>query len=210
MWRETIIVACLALAQFQTLGAADSAAGHYVLRGVMETGSELLLKPDGSFEFMLAYGAMDLESHGSWRREGDAVILNAIVSGEPLFKQSKTGASEKPGIRVKVTGPTGEPADNVDVAVNVEGKWVRGRTDGHGTAEFAEAHGAKSVIFHIPVYDASMGPLPVDPAHNEFEYVLNGDAITQVPFKDEHLKFDGKSLELSFFDKEHIFHYQKQ
>ncbi|TGV77628.1 hypothetical protein EN788_67460, partial [Mesorhizobium sp. M2D.F.Ca.ET.145.01.1.1] len=32
-------------------------AGHYYLRGVMEVGSELLLKKDGSFEFMLAYGA---------------------------------------------------------------------------------------------------------------------------------------------------------
>ena len=39
-------------------GAQDP-AGHYVLQGVIEVGSELLLKPDGTFEYMLAYGAAD-------------------------------------------------------------------------------------------------------------------------------------------------------
>ena len=66
------------------------------------------------------------------------------------------------------------------------------------------------MAFRIAVYDATMGPLPLDPSHNEFEYVLNGDAITQVPFKDEHLKFDGKSLNLLYFDKAHGFHYRKE
>jgi hypothetical protein len=36
-----------------------SLAGHYYLQGVMEVGSELLLKADGRFEYMLAYGALD-------------------------------------------------------------------------------------------------------------------------------------------------------
>jgi hypothetical protein len=172
-----------ALFVLQTLGAADGAAGHYVLEGVRETGSELLLKPDGTFEFMLAYGAMDLGAQGSWRQEGDSVILNAKVSGEPLFRQSKTAASGKPGIRVKVAGPAGDPAQNIDVTVNAEGGWVHARTDRDGIAEFATAHSARAVAFRIAVYDATMGPLPLDPSHNEFEYVLNGDAITQVPFQ---------------------------
>jgi len=46
------------------LHAADP-SGHYVLQGVREVGSELLLKPDGKFEFMLAYGAADLWAKGS-------------------------------------------------------------------------------------------------------------------------------------------------
>lgn len=193
-----------------TLRAADTAAGHYVLVGVLETGSELFLKADGNFEFMLAYGAMDLSAMGSWRQDGDSVILNAKVSGEPLFRQSKTAASKKPGIRVRVTGPAGDPAQNVDVTINAEGGWLHARTDGDGMAEFTAAHSAKAVAFRIPVYDAGMGPLPLDPSHNEFEYVLNGDAIAQVPFKDEHLKFDGKSLDLMYFDKTNGFHYRKE
>ena len=37
---------------------ADEAwSGHYYLNGVMEVGSELLLQPNGKFQWMLAVGA---------------------------------------------------------------------------------------------------------------------------------------------------------
>lgn len=48
-------------------------AGHYHLNGVMEVGSELLLRPDGTFEFMLAYGANDQHGKGCWVRRGSTV-----------------------------------------------------------------------------------------------------------------------------------------
>jgi hypothetical protein len=48
-------------------------AGHYYLDGVMEVGSELLLKKDGSFEFSLAYGANDQYGKGCWVRKGSTV-----------------------------------------------------------------------------------------------------------------------------------------
>lgn len=56
--------------------AVDPAwAGHYYLSGVMETGSELLLRPDGTFEWMLAYGALDQNAQGRWDCDGAAVTL---------------------------------------------------------------------------------------------------------------------------------------
>ena len=45
-------------------------AGLYTLNGVMEVGSQLLLKEDGSFEFMLAYGANDQYGKGCWVAKG--------------------------------------------------------------------------------------------------------------------------------------------
>lgn len=55
---------------------ADPAwVGHYYLQGVMETGSELLLRPDGTFEWMLAYGALDQYAQGRWESDGTAVTL---------------------------------------------------------------------------------------------------------------------------------------
>ena len=63
----------VALPLFWSLAlAADSAAGNYALVGVREVGSELLLKDDGTFEFMLAYGALDRLAQGTWRQEGDS------------------------------------------------------------------------------------------------------------------------------------------
>lgn len=61
--------------------------GHYYLSGVMETGSELLLRPDGTFEWYLSYGALDQYARGSWVSDGGAVVLTALTPGKdkPLF-----------------------------------------------------------------------------------------------------------------------------
>jgi hypothetical protein len=57
--------------------ADRSLGGHYTLHGVMEVGSELLLKPDGRFEYMLAYGALEELASGCWTRNNGVVTLNA-------------------------------------------------------------------------------------------------------------------------------------
>ncbi len=51
-------------------------AGHYYLNGVMETGSELLLKPDGSFAWYLSVGSLDQNADGRWVRDGDFIVLH--------------------------------------------------------------------------------------------------------------------------------------
>ena len=58
--------------------SADSAglAGLYVLNGVREVGSQLLLSPDGSFDYMLSYGAVDIAARGAWRSDGKQVFLD--------------------------------------------------------------------------------------------------------------------------------------
>jgi hypothetical protein len=52
--------------------------GHYYLSGVMETGSEMLLKPDGTYDWVMIYGAVDLFSKGTWARAGDQIVLTAM------------------------------------------------------------------------------------------------------------------------------------
>lgn len=70
-------------------GAPDAAlVGHYYLSGVMETGSELLLRADGTYDWYISYGAVDLFSDGTWGRRGDAVVLLARkrATASPLFQ----------------------------------------------------------------------------------------------------------------------------
>lgn len=50
-------------------------AGHYYLNGVMETGSELLLLPEGKFKWYLAYGALDQYAEGTWWKNGNCIGL---------------------------------------------------------------------------------------------------------------------------------------
>lgn len=63
-------------------------AGHYYLNGVMEVGSELLLRPDGSFEFMLAYGANDQYGKGCWVQHGSTVEV--IPAGRRAASRTHT------------------------------------------------------------------------------------------------------------------------
>jgi hypothetical protein len=56
-----------------------SLAGHYYLEGIMETGSELLLREDGRFQWYFTYGALDLAAEGRWQREGTHVVLRPDV-----------------------------------------------------------------------------------------------------------------------------------
>ncbi len=68
----------VACARSASCAPADpSLAGHYWMHGVMEVGSELLLKGDGRFQYMLAYGALDEVASGCWTRHGGVVTLYA-------------------------------------------------------------------------------------------------------------------------------------
>jgi hypothetical protein len=81
-----LLVSALPVLTFPWISAASAAdcapadatlAGHYYLHGVMEVGSELLLLPNGRFDYMLAYGALDELASGCWSREGGSVALVA-------------------------------------------------------------------------------------------------------------------------------------
>ncbi|EQB09551.1 hypothetical protein L288_05545 [Sphingobium quisquiliarum P25] len=87
-----IMTALLPLAAFVAApawaGQAER-AGHYYLQGVMETGSELMLHPDGRFQWYLVYGALDLFAEGRWQEADGQVVLTAHKSKdvpEPGFE----------------------------------------------------------------------------------------------------------------------------
>lgn len=152
------LLACAALAWSFSASAADSAAatlpGHYYLQGVMETGSELLLKKDGTFEWMLSYGNTDEQASGEWRVAGDVVTLEAGNGGkEPQFrvfeeaemriqKPAEAGVwvaivgypkvGPMPGVEVKFEAQSGKTATAVSVAngdaivsMPASERWVR-------------------------------------------------------------------------------------
>ncbi len=54
----------------------------------MEVGSQLLLNQDGSFEFMLAYGANDQAGKGCWVAKGQR--LEVIPSGQSQASTTHT------------------------------------------------------------------------------------------------------------------------
>jgi hypothetical protein len=185
-------IALVLLAAWPT--RADEVAGHYYLRNVQEVGSELLLKPDGTFEFMLAYGAADYHAQGAWRRDNDSVVLDSVDKNDPPFRLAHSLAAKGEGIHVWVNAPDGAPAEHIDVILKTANGVVKGRTTHEGEVYFGEAQQPREAFFEVRVYGVRAGPIPLNPAHNEFHFEINGEAITQTPFKNERLKIDGKAL----------------
>jgi hypothetical protein len=75
-------------------------AGHYYMRGVMEVRSELQLKANGEFEYMLAYCTLDEYATGCWSREGQLVTLVATkfeANAEDPMKFEQLELEIKPG-----------------------------------------------------------------------------------------------------------------
>jgi hypothetical protein len=110
--RSAILIAALTLAGLWASGAgaascapADaSLAGHYYLVGVMEVGSELELRRDGRFAYMLAYGALDELASGCWSRKGGVVTLQAAkfeTSMEDPMKFGRLELTVAPGGKLK-------------------------------------------------------------------------------------------------------------
>ena len=86
MRRLTASLAIAAALVAAPLAAARPAAlaGHYYLQGVMETGSELLMTPDGRFQWYLTYGALDLFAEGTWDEvKGEVVLTSKADSKAP-------------------------------------------------------------------------------------------------------------------------------
>ena len=119
------LLACAALCTHPAMAAdqpAAALAGHYYLQGVTEVGSELLLKADGRFEWMLAYGNTDQQASGDWRVAGNDVTLVSASAGKALqfrvFEESelrmKKGA--EPGTWIAIVGvPDMGPVGGVEV-----------------------------------------------------------------------------------------------
>ena len=199
----TILAALPAQAQDKAL------AGHYVLQGVREVGSELELKPDGSFEYMLAYGAADYWAKGTWRQEGNAVILHSAGKEEEPFRLLRSDAGKPGRIRVWVMGKNGRGVANIHVGLQAGDEHLDASTDSEGAAVFPDTAKPKAVAFEVRVYSLQAGPYDVNPAHRDFYFEINGDTITQVLFKDEPLAIEGNALLMKHGDPPEPMRYVK-
>jgi hypothetical protein len=190
--------------------AQSDVSGHYVLQGMMEVGSELLLKPDGQFEFMLAYGAADYWARGTWRREKDGVVLNSSGKKEEPFRFLRSDAGTPGRIRVWVIGKNGKGVPHIRVTLHAAGGESEATTTEDGAAVFPDVPKPRAVSFEVRVYDVQAGPFDINPAHKDIYFEINGDAIQQVLFTDERLAIDGNTLVMTHWGADRPMRYEKQ
>lgn len=202
------MVSLMALAALIARG--EDLAGQYILRGVMEVGSELLLKSDGTFEYGLTYGAADYWAKGTWRHENNNVVLNSAGRKEAPFRLLRSEAGKPSTTRVWVVGKNGQGVEDIQVSLQAADQHFEATTTSDGSAVFPDVAGARTVDFEVPVYAIKAGPFELDPSHNDFYFEIDGDSIAQVFFKDEQLAIDGKNLVMKYWNKEQPIRYEKQ
>lgn len=188
--------------------AADDPSGEYRL-SMPEVGSALLLRPTGEFEYFFIYGAADYAAKGSWRAESGSVILTTAGKDEPLFTLRKSAPGPGGEIRVHVQARNGKPVGRIDVRVVTGTDTLDARTDEDGVAVLAAKSAIKSLALHVPVYDVEAGPFNVTDGATEFWFEINGDAITQVKFRDERLKVVSGGLEMTYWKTDKPLLYRK-
>jgi hypothetical protein len=192
------------------IARGEDVVGHYILRGVMEVGSELLLKSDGTFEYMFAYGAADYWAKGTWRQENNRVVLNSTGKKEAPFRLLRSESGEPGKIRVWVIGKNGHGVENVQVTLQAAGEHFDARTTSDGVAEFPNAAKPRAVTLEVPLYSIKAGPFEINASDNDFYFEINGDATTQVFFNDEQFVIDGNDLVMKYWNEEQPIRYQKQ
>ncbi len=104
----------------QDIEASQKLLGRYYLRGVMETASGLQLSENGSFQWYLIVGGLDILSGGSWSRQDEQVML--------IFDPPKEGARYDPigTVMMRIDGENLVPSSDFGGGTFVKAK---GRSD---------------------------------------------------------------------------------
>ena len=81
-------------------------AGHYRLSGGPDVASELLIKPDGHFEYFLAAGALDEHAEGRWTLSGSKMHLFTDPKPVPaVFSANPSSRTDEAKLSVMVAWP---------------------------------------------------------------------------------------------------------
>ena len=138
------------------------------------------------------------------------VILNSSGKEEAPFRLLRSEAGKPGRIRVWVMGKNGRGVANIRVELKAGDEHFEATTDSDGAAVFPDAKGARAVSFEVRVYSVRAGPFEVGPSDRDFYFEINGDAITQVLFKNERLAIEEKGLVMKHWNEDQPMHYEKE
>jgi hypothetical protein len=198
-WPVLIIASLWCLGAIVPVGAVDApaAAGHYYLTGVHEVGSELVLLPDGRFQYFLAYGAYDENATGDWRVQGDVILLNTSGGYTPprfTLKQSLT----KPGqpLTILVQNQAAKGISGIDVWVDYgDTKPETGYTQYYGWKAPGPNRNPKAIGLGVKMYNLEAQWFPVaGTGQNYYIFTFAPGDLGKARFRDQPLRWDNGAL----------------
>jgi hypothetical protein len=141
----------------------ESLAGTYD-GGQMEVGAELLLKPDGHFNYELAYGALDEAAEGTWEFRDGAVFLTTVPAVvPPRFVVESDTPDPSGGLWIKLSsGPIMQGARQRIYLIygpNEQADMAEVADDGH--VPLPGGRRPTAILPEIPVYPIMGKPIPL-------------------------------------------------
>lgn len=189
MSRRLALSVLLVAAATAALGAPP--VQRYRLVGEPDVASELILHPDGRFQYFLSAGALDERAEGRWTREGKTIRLTTVPKPKPAVFSS--GAAERDGaapLTVKVTWPDGRGIAGVDLMITFDnGEPATGYTQEYGwSLDAAEKRAPRSVTFAVPMHSLRSQSFPIDAARaNRLTFVLTPNDLGIFDFENQPL-----------------------
>ncbi len=175
----------------------------------MEMAAGLELKADGRFRYGLAYGALDEEAEGTWRAEGDHVVLTSDPVTPPriLFLGQQSAA---PGtLRISLEAPHGLTPQLFVATLG----FAHSETTGEQLADdgllrpIDPKDPPTSVRLSLPMFELSGDPVAIDPAKGYgLRFRFEPHDIGKVDFRANPLPIDKGDLLLDRHDRTIRFH----
>jgi hypothetical protein len=193
----------------------ESLAGTYD-GGQMEVGAQLLLKPDGHFQYELAYGALDEAAEGTWELKDSTVLLTTVPAPvSPTFiVVSNTPAPS--GLHIKLTRPIIQGMrQRVLLLYGTGPKYSQAADEADvnddGSVDIPAGKHPTAFIPEIPVYPIQPGPIPLTgPGGHRFVLRFEPHDIGKAPFHAFPLTLEDGILTMTRADLQLQLHFRRQ
>jgi hypothetical protein len=167
---------------------AKSPVGRYRLVGEHDVASQLEIRPDGGFSYMLAAGALDEQAEGRWTSDGKVVRLTTAPKPKPAeFSAGSASHTNEGPLRLKVNAPDGHGIAGVDLRVGFEkGEPIESYTQEYGwELPSKEKRVPRWVELGLAMYAIGWRRFEIDVAKaNDLSFVFTPNDFGTVDFQD--------------------------
>jgi hypothetical protein len=163
--------------------------GHYRLRGVQDAASVIVLRAGGRFQYALAYGALDEEASGRWRRVGNHILLSTAPKPVPAaFSRGKAEHADDAPLKIHATWANGRGIPGMDFRVDFDSgppfaDYIN--NDEGWSMSPDEKRKPVAVTLSLTMYNIASPAFPIDPAKaNDLTFILTPNDLGRVDFQD--------------------------
>jgi hypothetical protein len=195
--------ALLAMLAQPSLSTAASLAGMYD-GGQMEMAAGLELQPNGRFRYALSYGVLDEMAEGSWKVDGDRVLLTSDPFKTPRIALAEQRRAPRNELIVAFASEPAIPAQ----LFNLEVGFAKGRTvtgDMRGIEErwpIDRKDPPRTVRLALPMFGVVGETVPLDPSKGyRLSFRFEPNELGKVDFQATPLQVANGGLLLTRHDR---------